>query len=189
MQFVNDPLLSQLLETRLDETLFIYHWKRNEMLLSRKYGYQLLRKTYNLRKVVDIHNILAQGYLFESYEQAMHHAQAALDIATEIDSERAIYGLRNYTIPFLSAHHAKTKGITTEDQAEKAHLALANGDFEMCVQILEAFDKFTPFQQYYLGKATRDKQLLRKSYRRFIEERDDYFYAMLPLQALNQLDS
>lgn len=42
-----DPLLRELLEHRLDETLFIYHWKRNELILSRKYGYRLLANTNN----------------------------------------------------------------------------------------------------------------------------------------------
>ncbi|GAE92547.1 phage DNA-binding protein [Gracilibacillus boraciitolerans JCM 21714] len=186
---VKDPMLYELFESRLNETLFIYHWKRNELILSRKYGYQLLKKTSNYRKQIDIHNILAQGYLFESYQQAIHHVSLALEMAEQLSYERAIYGLKNFTLPFIAAYHKKTEGITSEDIAEQAHIALAEGgDVDKCIGLLEGLDTLTPFQQYYLGQAKQDKGLLRKAYQRFIEERDDYFYARLPLEALHALD-
>ncbi|WP_018933520.1 AimR family lysis-lysogeny pheromone receptor [Gracilibacillus lacisalsi] len=185
---VKDPLLYTLLESRLNETLFIYHWKRNELILSRKYGYQLLTDTNNPCKKIDIHNILAQGYLFESYDQAMYHVSVALEIARELQYERAMYGLKNFTLPFIAAYYKKTEGVTSEDQAEQAHIALAENELDKCIRILESFEQLTPFQQYYLGRAKQDKYLLRTSYQRFIEERDDYFYARLPLEALNALD-
>ncbi|WP_163539764.1 AimR family lysis-lysogeny pheromone receptor [Gracilibacillus sp. YIM 98692] len=185
---LNDPLLYKLLQSRLNETLIIYHWKRNELILSRKYGYRLLEETNNLRKKMDVHNILAQGYLFESYDQAINHVHIAIDIAKELENERALFGLTNYTLPFISSYHCKTDGIETTDKAEQAHLSLAKGDVQTCIAILEAFEELTPFQQYYLGLARQDKHLLRRSYQRFIEERDDYFYAKLPLEALHAFE-
>ncbi|MGN8646431.1 AimR family lysis-lysogeny pheromone receptor [Gracilibacillus sp. HCP3S3_G5_1] len=185
---ITDPLLYDLIESRLNEILFIYHWKRNELILSRKYGYQLLNETNNPHKKIDIHNTLAQGYLFESYEQAMYHVSVAIELATQLQNERALYGLQNFTLPFIAAYYKRTEGITSEDKAEQAHIALAENKIEKCIRILEKFKELTPFQQYYLGRAKQDKQLLRTSYQRFIEERDDYFYAKLPLEALNALD-
>ncbi|GAB2542154.1 AimR family lysis-lysogeny pheromone receptor [Gracilibacillus alcaliphilus] len=185
---VKDPLLYKLLNLRLQETLFIYHWKRNELILSRKYGYQLLQSINNPRKKIDIHNILAQGYIYESYDQAITHVNTAIEIAKEMNNARAVYGLKNYTLVFISAYHGKTEGIETEDKAEQAHLALANNQLDLCIETLESFESLTPFQMYYLGKAKRDKQLLRTSYQRFINERDDYFYAKLPLEALKTMD-
>lgn len=186
--YVKDPLLYDLFESRLNEALFNYHWKRNELILSRKYGYQLLTKTNNQRKQMDIHNVLAQGYLFESYEQAMNHVSIAMEMAKQMQNERAVYGLKNFTLPFIASYYQRTEGITSEDKAEQAHIALAENDLDKCIHILEGFDELTPFQQYYLGRAKQDKHLLRTSYQRFIEERDDYFYAKLPLEALNALD-
>ncbi|UOQ50224.1 AimR family lysis-lysogeny pheromone receptor [Gracilibacillus caseinilyticus] len=185
---IKDPLQYQLFKSRLDETLFVFHWKRNEMILSRKYGYRLLTETNNIRKKIDIHNILAQGYLFESYEQAMNHICVAIEIAEQLGVERAIYGLKNYTLAFIAAYYKQTEGISSQDMAERAHIALAENDIDTCVRILEDFETLSPFQQYYLGLAKQDKHLLRTSYQRFIEERDDYFYAKLPLEALNTLD-
>lgn len=185
---IKDPLLYRLLDLRLQEALFIYHWKRNELILSRKYGYQLLQSINNPRKKIDIHNILAQGYIYESYDQAIHHIHTAFKIAKDIDNERAVYGLKNYTLAFISAYHGKIAGIETEDKAEQAHIALADNRNEECIEILKGFSSLTPFQQYYLGLAKKDKELLRASYQRFIDERDDYFYARLPLEALNRLD-
>ncbi|GAA0306853.1 hypothetical protein GGQ92_001863 [Gracilibacillus halotolerans] len=185
---IRDPLLHELFRMRINEILLVYHWKRNELILSRKYGYELLNTLSNKRKIIDVHNILAQGYLFESYEQSYSHVTSALAIAESIQYERAIYGISNYTLPFISSYHGETQGITTEDYAEKAHVALANGDRNTCIRLLEKIEDKTPFQDYYLGKAKRDKDLLVNSYRRFIEERDDYFYARLPLEALKELD-
>ncbi|MFC4386484.1 AimR family lysis-lysogeny pheromone receptor [Gracilibacillus marinus] len=188
LDMLTDPLLRELLEARLDETLCIYHWKRNEVILSRKYGYKLLANTNNQRKKIDLHNIFAQTYVLESYEQAIHHATVALELAESIQDERAIYGLENYTIPFISSYHGKTDEVKTEDVAEQAHLALRKGDNKTCIELLEALPTLTPFQEYYLGLAKKDKALLRQSYRHFIEERDDYFYARLPLLALQEMD-
>ncbi|MFC4402835.1 AimR family lysis-lysogeny pheromone receptor [Gracilibacillus xinjiangensis] len=185
---LHDPLLKELFEARLAELLLIYHWKRNEVILARKYGYKLLADTNNQRKKMELHNILAQTYLFESYDQAIQHASFAIGLARNIEDERAIYGIKNYTIPFISSHYQLTDGIHTEDMAEQAHQALAKGDHRACIKILEQFRSPTPFQQYYLGKAKKDRQLLLTAYRRFIDERNDYFYARLPLHALNALD-
>lgn len=185
---IRDPLLHELFKLRMNEILLVYHWKRNELILSRKYGYELLNSLSNKRKLIDVHNILAQGYLFESYDQAISHVMSAMEIAQSIGYERAIYGITNYTLPFISAYHGKTEGVTTEDHAEKAHIALANGDRNTCIRILDKIEDKTPFQIYYLGKAKKDRDLLITSYRRFIEERDDYFYAKLPLEALKELN-
>lgn len=188
LQHIKDPLLHHLFAMRLDETLFIYHWKRNELILTRRYGFKLLKEIKNPYKKIDIHNLLAQSYLFDSYDQAYYHVTEAIALAEELHYERGIYGLRNYTLPFIAAYHGRTDGITTEDKAEQAHIALAENNPTLCVRILEGFENLTPFQQYYLGKAKQNKMLLRTAYQRFVEERDDYFYARLPLEELNTLD-
>ncbi|RCW77466.1 AimR family lysis-lysogeny pheromone receptor [Saliterribacillus persicus] len=188
MSLVKDPLLQELLDGRLAESLMVYHWKRNEMLISRKYGYHLLQSTCNWRKKIDIHNMMAQGYLYDSYDQAMYHVNEALRIAESLEYDRAIYGLSNYTKPFISAYYREVEGIETEDQAEKAHLLLAQGKRTEAIEILEKLENLTPFQQYYLGKARNDRSLLFESYQRFVNERNDYFYARLPHEALEKLE-
>ncbi|WP_077623486.1 AimR family lysis-lysogeny pheromone receptor [Sediminibacillus massiliensis] len=178
---VQDPLLNELFSVRLDEIMLTYHWKRNEMIIARKYGYRILNTTHSSRKKIDIHNTMALGYLFDSYQQAIEHAREAKRIALQTEDLTAIQGVNNFTIPFISAYHGVTEGIETPVESETAHLALARGDYETCVRILAGFEQLSPFQQYYLGKALQDKNLLEVAYRRFIHERSDYFFARLPL--------
>ncbi|WP_407269374.1 AimR family lysis-lysogeny pheromone receptor [Radiobacillus sp. PE A8.2] len=184
---IKDLMLKELFSIRLDEILMTYHWKRSEMIIARKHGYRILATTKNNRKKIDIHSNMALGYLFEDYEQAIHHAREAQKLADQIEFKPAINWLKEFTIPFISAYHRRTDGVTTNDKAEQAHLALANGDNETCIQILNEFAELSPFQQYYLGKAMEDQSLLQTSYNRFIHERNDYFFAKLPLKEMHRL--
>ncbi|WP_053218060.1 AimR family lysis-lysogeny pheromone receptor [Virgibacillus senegalensis] len=186
---IKDPLLRELFSVRLDEMLLTFHWKRNEMIIARKHGFRILQTTHCPRKKVDIHNTMALGYLFDSYHQAMQHAIEAKRLANMIEDLTAIQGINNYTIPFIAAFHGRTEGITTPVESEAAHLALARGDVTTCVNILSNFTSLTPFQQYYLGKATRDVEMLEISYRRFVKERSDHFFAKLPLLEMNKLNA
>ncbi|WP_153463563.1 MULTISPECIES: AimR family lysis-lysogeny pheromone receptor [Sediminibacillus] len=186
---IGDPMLRELFSVRLDEMLLTFHWKRNEMIIARKHGFRILQTTHSPRKKIDIHNTMALGYLFDSYQQAMEHALEAKRLANMIEDLTAIQGINNYTIPFIAAFHGRTAGISTPIQSEAAHLALARGDIPTCISILNRFESLTPFQQYYLGKATRDAEMLEISYRRFISERSDHFFAKLPLLEMNKLNA
>ncbi|MDL4839095.1 AimR family lysis-lysogeny pheromone receptor [Aquibacillus rhizosphaerae] len=189
IQQIDDPLIRDLFSSRLDEAFAIFHWKRNEMILARKFGYRILNATKSQKKKIDIHNMMALGYLYDNYQQAMYHANEALEIAKEINSVSALQGLNNFTIPFICAYHRKTEGISSNIQSEIAHIALAKGDYKTCIEILRNAETLTPFQQYYLGKALQDEQLLQESYHRFINERSDYFYAKLPVYELRKLNA
>ncbi|QDP41692.1 AimR family lysis-lysogeny pheromone receptor [Radiobacillus deserti] len=184
---MENQFFQSLMQVKLDEIWMTYYWKRNEMIIARKYGYRVLNHTFNPRKKIDIHNAMGLGYVLDNYEQAIGHARQGLKIAQEINHSPAIYGISNCTIPFISAFHGHTKGVQSMDQAEIAHLALADGDRHTCIAILESFPNLSPFQQYYLGKAKKDKWLLQESYHRFIHEQSDYFYAMMPLIELKEL--
>ncbi|SDK15989.1 AimR family lysis-lysogeny pheromone receptor [Sediminibacillus albus] len=183
---ISDPMLRELFSVRLDEMLLTFHWKRNEMIIARKHGFRILQTTHCPRKKIDIHNTMALGYLYDSYQQAISHAVEAKRIANMTEDLTAIQGVNDYTIPFISAFHGRTEGITTPVQSEMAHLALARGDNQTCINILNSFKSLTPFQQYYLGKARKDRDMLEISYRRFINERSDYFFAKLPLLELHK---
>ncbi|QTN00900.1 hypothetical protein ERJ70_17370 [Sediminibacillus dalangtanensis] len=186
---IGDPMLRELFSVRMDEMLLTFHWKRNEMIIARKHGFRILQNTHCPRKKIDIHNTMALGYLFDSYHQAMEHALEAKRLANMTEDLTAIQGINNYTIPFIAAFHGRTAGISTPIESEAAHLALARGDIPTCISILNSFDSLTPFQQYYLGKATRDVEMLEISYRRFISERSDHFFARLPLLEMNKLNA
>ncbi|MCT2538276.1 AimR family lysis-lysogeny pheromone receptor [Aquibacillus koreensis] len=185
---IKDPLIMELFTTRLDKVIVIYHWKRNEMIIARKFGYRVLNRTSSAHKKIDMHNTLALGYLFDNFQQAIYHANQAKELAENEGFTLALDRINNKTIPFIAAFHRKTEGITSNDPSEQAHLALANDDVETCVNILKTMEPLTPFQQYYLGKATRDEDLLMASYQRFMKERSDFFFARLPLLELKKLN-
>lgn len=189
IQKVDDPLLQEFFSIRLDELLMTYYWKRNEMIIARKHGYRILNRTYNECKKADVHNALALGFIYDSYEQAMYHGKQALLLAEKHECSSLIDEVANHTIPFIAAYFGRTDEITSDMLSEQAHLAMARGDKETSIQLLNQIDELTPFQQYYLGKVTGSRKLLEESHYRFINERSDYFFAKLPLLELNKLNT
>lgn len=184
---LNDPLLQELFSIRLDELLMTYYWKRNEMIISRKHGYRILNRTYNECKKADIHNALALGFVYESYEQADYHGKEALRLAEKHGCTSLAEEVANQTRPFIAAYHGRTTGIVSTSLTEQAHLALSKGDREACIRLLAETKTLTPLQLFYLGKARRSKTILEESHHRFICEQSDYFFAKLPLLELNKL--
>ncbi|MYL54572.1 hypothetical protein GLW08_14650 [Pontibacillus yanchengensis] len=184
---MDNNFLKDLFQFRVDEVLFHYHWKRNELVISRKYAFRLINHFHNDYKVGLIHNVLAYTYIFESYEQAMYHAQQALYLSQNCPFKDLEYLVTQNTIPFVSSIHEKAEGITSEDKGEIAHLAIARGDVEEAIQYLRSFSNLSPFKEYYLGKAEQNMDLLQRSYNRFIQEQSDYFFARLPLNEMQKI--
>lgn len=184
---VSHRVLSPLLNYRLDRVLFVHHWKRNEMLLARKYGFRAFRNNHNHVHLANLHINLSLSYLFDDFESANYHLIEAEQMAHEYQITRLIKMIEEQNRPFICAHFNRPDGITTPIKSEQAHLAMAKGDYETAPQILSEFTEFTPFTYYYLGRAHHDKQLLQKSYYAFIEERSDHYFARLPLAAMQSM--
>ncbi|MFC2948880.1 AimR family lysis-lysogeny pheromone receptor [Virgibacillus sediminis] len=181
---VNDWMLKHCFQLRLYQIFLYYHLMRNEVLMARKFGYRLINHAYNDRAKINAHIKMGLSYTFESYEQGMSHLQEALKLAEKRQLQKKIHIIKNNNIPFLSAHFRRVEGITTVDKAEQAHLEIAKGNNDFAVDILEGLDRETPFRVYYLGKAKHDREILLRAYRMFIEQRKDFFFSRLSLQAI-----
>ncbi|MCD5324020.1 MULTISPECIES: AimR family lysis-lysogeny pheromone receptor [Pontibacillus] len=186
MLHIRDSFLLLCYEERLDEVFFVYHLSKNELLLGRKYAFKVLNKTFNPDKKSFVHNYLAISYVLESYQHAMYHANEAMRIAEEAGDYRYVESVKNHNIPFLSAVNGVYEGITTSDKSEQAHLAVARGDVQTAIDILSPIQDRSPFQDYYLGKALKDKELLTKSHQAFIRQ-GHYMFAKIPLSELKKL--
>ncbi|QDP41629.1 AimR family lysis-lysogeny pheromone receptor [Radiobacillus deserti] len=184
---VEDPFLHRLFETRLHEVLFIYYWKRNELVLARKHAFQVLNETFSLDRQANIHTNLALTYVLEDYEQSITHIEESIELAKYYHNDFLIRLNVNKNLPFIAAFNHKPKDITTEDLAEQAHLEIAKGNSIIAIQLLEKLPYESPFTLYYLGLAKQNKDLLKQSYYEFIEKRSDYFFSKLPLLALKSL--
>ncbi|GAB3789462.1 AimR family lysis-lysogeny pheromone receptor [Virgibacillus kimchii] len=184
---VRDKLLLSYFKIRLNQILMTYYLMRNEIIMARKYGYRVLNHSFSPRTKASTHVRLGLSYTFDTYFQAMHHIQQALQIAKKHNLHNAVRLIEGNTIPFLSAHFNKPDGITAKDQSEQAHLEIARGNNEKAIEILSELSLDSPFVLYYLGKAKRDKDLLLQSYSYFIEKRSDYFFSRLPLNILRNM--
>ncbi|MDC3416720.1 AimR family lysis-lysogeny pheromone receptor [Aquibacillus sp. 3ASR75-54] len=47
---INNPLLVTLYKVRMDALLFIYYWKRNELILGRKHAFRAIKQTFHLQR-------------------------------------------------------------------------------------------------------------------------------------------
>lgn len=185
---IDDRLLVTYFTIRTYQSLFIYHWTKNEMIIARKYGYQILNQIIDMKVKTSLHINLGLSYTFETYPQAMYHLKEALKIAKEQNFRYYTYIIKNNNIPFISAHFKQTKGITSQDKSEQAHLEIARGNHAKANLLLKKLSRSDPFNLYYLGLANKNENFLFQSYHKFIQERADYFYARLPLNALRNLN-
>lgn len=185
---IADPFLTMFLTKRLNQTYFLYYWMRNEIIIARKFAYQVLNQTINMQTKINIHMNLGLSYTFDTYFQGMYHLKEAYRLAKKCHNPYYIYILKNYNIPFLSAHFKKVDGIHTVDKSEQAHIEIAKGNNEAAISILNELPLDTPFQLYYMGLAKQDKHILLQSYESFIKDQSDYFFGRLPLNVLRDMD-
>src|SRR5699024_11900875 len=134
-----------------------------------------------------MHISLGLTYTFDTYEQGMYHFNEALYLSKKNNMYNHITLLENHNIPFLSAHFNQVEGITTTDKSEMAHIEIAKGNFSKAIEILEGIKGNSPFKLYYLGIASKDRDILLRSYSDFIEKRSDHFFCRLPLNMLKHL--
>ncbi|WP_345241960.1 AimR family lysis-lysogeny pheromone receptor [Pontibacillus salipaludis] len=181
-------LLKDYLDLRHKYLLFRYHWRNNELIIARKYAFKLLQEDLSPERIGKIHSSLSLTYLFEGYEAAFYHIAEAQAVAEQYNISALKFALENHNIPFISAVNGRVEGISTLDSSEIAHLAIARGEKDKAISILERIQEPTPFQLYYLGLAKEDKSILLDSYFRFVNELSHYFFARLPLRAMSNLD-
>ncbi|TCT23410.1 hypothetical protein EDD68_107124 [Melghiribacillus thermohalophilus] len=173
---------------RLNEVLFHYHWKMNELITARRYAFKVINESYNEEKKATLYSHLGQTYVFESYETTMKYLNKAYQIANDYQYPHLKNLLKHHTIPFVHAYYGKTDSIETNDRSEQAHLEIARGNHQAAMDLLDQITKITPFRLYYYGLAKKDRGLLMKAHHAFITEYKDHFYAQLPLKAIEKLN-
>ncbi|WP_394220061.1 AimR family lysis-lysogeny pheromone receptor [Halobacillus trueperi] len=187
LQQVDEPLMYYYLNQRYQELLFYHYWKTNNSILASRYAYKMINTEVSPRRKSRMHHDLALCQLFNGYESSMESLLKSMEIAEKHGHLRFLQTVKNRSLPFISAFHQETEGISTTDPVEQAHLALARGDYKKTQEILHSLPSLTPFQESYLGLAKGDREMLRHSYHRFIHEQGDYFFAQLPLAYLERI--
>ncbi|WP_377350150.1 AimR family lysis-lysogeny pheromone receptor [Pontibacillus salicampi] len=185
MEAFEDPLFKKYYQERLDDFWMFYYLFRNELILCRKHGFRLLNQSKNPYKLSTTHIVIGHSYARENYEQSIYHFYRAKDLAVTFNQQMAKQ-IINQNIPFVSALNGIYEGITTDDEAEQAHLAIAAGRADEAIKTLEGFTNRTPFQEYYLGKAKQSEFHLKLAYRQF-KQSGNFFIAKLPLLELERL--
>ncbi|MBP2257385.1 AimR family lysis-lysogeny pheromone receptor [Virgibacillus alimentarius] len=184
---IEDDFILSYFKLRLHQSLFIYYWIRNELIIARKYAYRALTKTNNEKIIASLHNNLGLSYIFDHFTQGKFHLTKALKIAKKNKLHNLIHIIEQQNIPFLCAHFKKTYGISSVEKSEQAHIEIAKGNYSKAVELLRNLSMDNPFTLYYMGVATEDKHMLYKSYNYFIEKESNYFFSRLPLRALKDV--
>ncbi|CQR46177.1 hypothetical protein BN1058_00428 [Paraliobacillus sp. PM-2] len=181
IQQVNNPLLAYLYNYCLELLLFVFYWKRNALLLSRKYGFRVLNKVFNKKVKAHLHLNLSLTYIFDDFESSMHHLKEARKIAEKFQENRLLHMIDNQNYPFICAHFNRTEGVVSDNVSEQAHLEIARGNLKKAQALLSGITEVTPFTKYYLGRAHQDRKYFINAYNDFIEKQSDHFFARLPL--------
>ncbi|SFK37255.1 hypothetical protein SAMN04487936_11275 [Halobacillus dabanensis] len=186
---VDEPLMYYYLNQRYQELLFHHYWKTDNSILASRHAYKMINTEVSPRKKSRMYHDLALCNLFNGYESSMESLAMSVKIAEGHGLVPFVTAIKNHTLPFISAFHRQTDGIVTSDPVEQAHLELARGKYEATREILQSMSSLTPFQESYLGLATKDSEMLRHSYQRFIRERGDHFFARVPLEYMKRIQS
>lgn len=184
---ISDPIIAPLINQRLELVLFHNYWRRNEMILARKHGFNALAGTKNRYALANLHINLSLSYIFDEFESAIFHLNESKKNAESLNLTWIIDMIDNQNIPFLCAHFNRACDIKTPVKSEQAHLAIARGDLKLAQHLLSEVTEDTPFTKYYVGRAYQDRRILLQAYNEFIEKRSDHFFARLPLTALKAL--
>src|SRR5699024_11227921 len=78
---IDDRYLVNSFRLRMYNYLFIYYWKRNELVMARMYAFRALNMTLHTMEEVNLHIHLWLSYTFDTLEQGMYHLKKARDIA------------------------------------------------------------------------------------------------------------
>ncbi|WP_163539665.1 AimR family lysis-lysogeny pheromone receptor [Gracilibacillus sp. YIM 98692] len=180
---IENPLLVTFYNIRIHSQLFMYYWKRNELILARKHAYEVLHTPYHLRAKAQIHIYMALSYIYEDFYSSIYHIEEAKEIAQSLNDNQTLKNISTYTKPFICAHFGEVDNVETVDPVEQAHIEIAKGNRKKAIQLLESIVNPSPFTQYYLGLATKKQHFFIHSYQSFMEKRSDHFFARLPLNA------
>ncbi|ENH96563.1 hypothetical protein J416_10036 [Gracilibacillus halophilus YIM-C55.5] len=180
---IDNPLLLSFFNMRMHTYLFIYYWKRNELILARKHAYEALQIPNHMKHKADLHKYLALSYIYEDFESCIFHIEEAKQMADRLADKVLFNQITSITHPFICAYFGEVDGIHTSDPIEQAHVEIVRGNTNRAKRLLEALRVITPFTQYYLGLITKRQHFFIHSYQEFMEKRSDHFFARLPLQA------
>lgn len=181
---IHDPMLRHLFQLRLREQLFMYHWKRNEVIIARKYAYKMLKHELKPLICMRMHVNLGLTYLFDTFEQGMFHFNEAINIAETYGETKVLHAINNKTIPFFAAHFNRTEGIYSDFLDEQSFVLISQGKKEEARALLQKTSLNDPFLLYYMGLATGEDDYFIRSYDCFIKRRGDLFFVRLPVEAL-----
>ncbi|MEB4814596.1 hypothetical protein C6352_19810 [Bacillus thuringiensis] len=133
---------------------------------------------------------LAESYTFESYERASWYITKSLEMLSDCHFERAIKRRENIlnTHAFIKlVHNLGLNDIQIFHPAEDAFLEIRKGNYKLAEEILNNIKKergyLVAIEYTYLGLATNDVELLRKSISMF-ECEGNRFYCKFPRKML-----
>ncbi|MFC0522110.1 AimR family lysis-lysogeny pheromone receptor [Pontibacillus salicampi] len=183
---VDNTLMRVYFQARENEVLFHFHWKRNELEIARHYADNFIQNTYYQLKRCEMILNVAITYMFEDYQKSMELLDNSRDIALDYDFYFYVEAIDQHTRPFVKNVNGVTDQPPTDDEAEYAHYLINIGENDKALKILNKFKDPSVFQEYYKALALDDEELLYKVYDKLISGSDDYFFAELPLRALNK---
>ncbi|ELK48708.1 AimR family lysis-lysogeny pheromone receptor [Halobacillus sp. BAB-2008] len=189
LRAVDEPLMYYYLNQRYQELLFQHYWKTDNSILASRYAYKMINTELSPKRKYRMYHHLALCLLFDGYNSAIEPLSKALEIAERINERPLIDSVLHRSLPFISAFHYKTEGVTTPDPVENAHLCIVKGDVKRAKDFLRTLPVLTPFQESYMGLAERDEDRLNLAHKRFITERGDHFFARVPLEFLKRIQS
>ncbi|MFD1736995.1 AimR family lysis-lysogeny pheromone receptor [Bacillus salitolerans] len=190
INYIEDSFIKQSYHLRLLELYSYSHLLANKVEPCRDIIHMILQlgdaKMYPIAYINSYH-VLAHTFLFTSYETCIENLQKAYRITTLLPEERRAQKQKELhnTEQFVRSFWKRDLEPLPDDDAELAHRYIAMGEMEQAISILDQLRQqqgfFTPFQWYYYGLATNNKDHFIKARKEFESNGDKFFVKILDL--------
>lgn len=181
-----EKYLKYSFKVRLNELLSQRYWKQNNLNEARKVTIELIQNVENKYMLASAYHRLGMTYCFVNRETSVNYVKKSIEIFRSINRNMIADLIEKKNIPFIYSVWGETY-TQTDDKMELAHNYISCGNPQIGLELIKDFDNNDPFICFYKGKATKNVNLLKKSYEIFTKEWHDHFYAQLPLKELEVL--
>ncbi|MFD1738207.1 AimR family lysis-lysogeny pheromone receptor [Bacillus salitolerans] len=189
VQHFENEYIKTSYELHLYNLFCFSHLLANKVEECRHIATCIVTQTHYLRYPIvasNAYHVLAQSYMFESFEESMKYIKRAEEIISILPDKKKVQKSKdiNNTKEFLRSYWKRELDSNPDSLAELAHRHIVRGNIDMGIDILDEIrtkqgNHLTAFQWYYYGLATNNMDCFKQAKQIFTSNKDRFFIHIL----------
>ncbi|MFP7492572.1 AimR family lysis-lysogeny pheromone receptor [Terribacillus saccharophilus] len=191
IMLIKDYFMRVMMGVRVDKLLFLYHWKRNELIIARKHGRSILNHTYLPGQRAMQHYKMGLTYLFDDKIASFSHLAEGSKMAKRYNAECLVQMLEKQVLPIVAAYFGIPHAYLTDDPLALAYIEYQLGEVGRARKRYPIWkaEKQTAFYKFFYGLIHHKKDHLVASYHQFIHRHKDFYFSRFPMYAIQEMDN